>query len=166
MDSCNNITGATLNPYNLNLSPGGSSGGEGASIGFKAAAIGIGTDIGGSIRGPAAFCGTYGYRPTTQRTPMKGLFAAGTGQESIRAALGPLANTLEDCELFMKAVLDQNPWEEDIGLVPVPWRSITAPAKMTIGIMRDDGCVKFWSIYPPTNLSAGSFVHIHQYFVL
>jgi Asp-tRNA(Asn)/Glu-tRNA(Gln) amidotransferase A subunit family amidase len=82
LDCNNNIYGRTLNPHNLNLTPGGSSGGEGASLGFRCAAIGIGSDIGGSIRAPAAFCGVYGLRPSMLRNPWQGVSLAGEGQES------------------------------------------------------------------------------------
>jgi amidase len=82
---------------------------SGASLGFKCAAIGIGTDIGGFIRAPAAFNGTYGFRPTALRMPYKGVILAGDGQKSIRCVIGPLANSIEDMELFMKTVIDQEP---------------------------------------------------------
>lgn len=61
MDSGNNITGFTKNPYNLLLSSGGSSSGEGAVVSFGGSVLGVGSDIGGSIRSPAAFSGCHGY---------------------------------------------------------------------------------------------------------
>lgn len=63
--------GRTLNPFNVNLSAGGSSGGEGALVALKGSVLGVGTDIGGSIRCPSAFCGIYGFKPTTCILPMK-----------------------------------------------------------------------------------------------
>ncbi|KAJ5778297.1 hypothetical protein N7520_001543 [Penicillium odoratum] len=139
----NNITGATLNPYNRTLTPGGSSGGEGASTGFKCAPLGIGTDIGGSIRCPAAFCGSYGFRPTAMRNPLAGAKVAAIGQETIHGVIGPLASSsLEDIELFQKAVLDQEPWDVETSLVPVPWKTVTPTRSMTVGIMWDDGIVR------------------------
>ncbi|KAJ5734292.1 hypothetical protein N7493_003078 [Penicillium malachiteum] len=139
----NNITGATLNPYNRTLTPGGSSGGEGASTGFKCSPLGIGTDIGGSIRVPAAFCGSYGFRPTSMRLPRAGLKVAASGQETINGVVGPLASSsLEDIELFQKAVLDQEPWDTETSLAPVPWKTVTPNRNVTVGIMWDDGCVR------------------------
>ncbi|PYH47216.1 amidase [Aspergillus saccharolyticus JOP 1030-1] len=136
----NNLTGTTLNPYNRTLSPGGSSGGEGASTGFKCAPLGVGTDIGGSIRCPAAFCGSYGFRPTALRNPMLGIKAPEPGQEAIRGVVGPLASqNVADLELFQRAVLDQEPWEIDTSLPPVPWRRVQPTKEMTVGIMWDDG---------------------------
>ncbi|TVY81435.1 putative amidase [Lachnellula suecica] len=145
LDCNNNIYGRTLNPYNLNLTPGGSSGGEGASLGFRCAAIGVGSDIGGSVRAPAAFCGAYGLRPTMLRNPWKGVSLAGEGQESIRCTLGPLTNSLRDIDLFQKSVLDQEPWEEETSLVPIPWRT-TERKDFVVGIMWNDGVAQ---THPP-----------------
>ncbi|KAJ5273541.1 hypothetical protein N7478_008666 [Penicillium angulare] len=139
----NNITGATLNPYNRTLTPGGSSGGEGASTGFKCAPLGIGTDIGGSIRVPAAFCGSYGFRPTSMRVPMAGIQVAAIGQETIHGVVGPLASSsVEDLELFQKAVMDQEPWDDETSLVPVPWKTVAPSREITVAIMWDDGVVR------------------------
>ncbi len=71
-ETINNIVGYTTNPKNQNLSAGGSSGGEGALISLKGSPVGFGTDIGGSIRIPAAFCGLYGLRPSAGRMPYEG----------------------------------------------------------------------------------------------
>ncbi|KAJ5675727.1 hypothetical protein N7462_008624 [Penicillium macrosclerotiorum] len=139
----NNITGTTLNPHNRTLTPGGSSGGEGASVGFRCAPLGIGTDIGGSIRCPAAFCGGYGFRPTAMRNPLAGCQVSCIGQETIHGVVGPMASTsIEDLELFQKAVLDQEPWETETSLMPVPWKTVTPTRNMNIAIMWDDGTVR------------------------
>lgn len=64
------------------------------------------------------------------------------GQESIRGVVGPLASrSIEDLELFQRAVVDQEPWDIETSLVPVPWRRVTPTKDMTVGIMWDDGCV-------------------------
>ncbi|EXJ81134.1 hypothetical protein A1O3_07422 [Capronia epimyces CBS 606.96] len=142
LDCNNNITGMTVNPYNRKLSPGGSSGGEGASMGFKCAPLGIGTDIGGSIRGPAAFNGAYGFRPTALRMPYDGINLAGDGQESIRCVVGPLAAAgVDDLELFQRAVIDQEPWEIETSLAPLPWKRVAPGKEFTVGILWDDGIV-------------------------
>ncbi|KAL2832439.1 amidase signature domain-containing protein [Aspergillus cavernicola] len=139
----NNLTGTTLNPYNRTLTPGGSSGGEGASMGFKCAPLGIGTDIGGSIRCPAAFCGAYGFRPTARRNPSRGLKLPEPGHESILGVIGPFASqSVEDLELFQRAALDQEPWEVETSLVPAPWKRVEPTKDMTVAIMWDDGCVR------------------------
>lgn len=103
--------------------------------------MGIGTDIGGSVRVPAAFCGAFGLRTTALRNPLKGVIAAGSGQESIRAVISPLANSAEDIDLFQQALLDMEPWEEEVSLVPMPWKRIEPlqVQKLTIGVIWDDG---------------------------
>jgi amidase len=77
--------GRTLNPFNIQLSAGGSSGGEAALVAMKGSVLGVGTDIGGSIRGPAAFCGVYGYKSTSYMLPMKHFIAhAFSAEASLR----------------------------------------------------------------------------------
>ncbi|KAE8348961.1 amidase signature domain-containing protein [Aspergillus coremiiformis] len=139
----NNLTGTTTNPYNRALSPGGSSGGEGASMGFRCAPLGIGTDIGGSIRCPAAFCNAYGFRPTMRRNPTQGIKSPEPGQEAILGVVGPLAaQSLDDLELFQRAVLDASPWDSETSLVPLPWKRVEEKREFTVGIMWDDGIVR------------------------
>ncbi|KAF5013206.1 hypothetical protein FDECE_785 [Fusarium decemcellulare] len=144
IDCSNPIYGTTVNPHNRALTCGGSSGGEGASLGLRCAALGIGTDIGGSVRVPAAFCGAYGLRTTSLRNPYKGVCLAGDGQESVRCVISPLANSVKDLNLFQSAVLDQEPWEVETSLVPLPWKRIEpfAPEQITVGIIWDDGLVR------------------------
>lgn len=74
------------------------------------------------------------------RIPMAGSKAACIGQETIHAVIGPLASSsLDDLELFQKAVLDQEPWDTETSLVPLPWKRVTPTRNMTIAIMWDDG---------------------------
>jgi amidase len=142
VDTSNNITGKTSNPHNLTLSAGGSSGGEGVSLGFKASALGVGTDIGGSIRAPAAFNGVYGLRPSAGRLSLWGFKGAGFGQESCKPVIGPLTGSVEDIDLWMKSVLDQKPWIVDPDLVPLGWRPVEKPKTFTVGLLTDDGYVQ------------------------
>ncbi|KAK6826950.1 hypothetical protein RU639_004614 [Aspergillus parasiticus] len=69
VDSDNNIFGRTVNPWNTMLGAGGSSGGEGALVALYGSPLGVGTDVGGSIRIPSLCCGTYGFKPTASRVP-------------------------------------------------------------------------------------------------
>lgn len=145
LDSNNNIIGRTRNPHNSLLTPGGSSGGEGACVAARGSAIGVGTDIGGSIRAPAAFSGTFGLRPTSRRISCFGGVSSGKGQESVVAVAGPLANTVDDIELFMKAYINEGkPWDDDQWCIPIPWRAVEKPnpKDVTVAIMYDDGQVK------------------------
>lgn len=140
LDCANNITGATRNPWDRRLSPGGSSGGEGVAVGAGCSVLGVGTDIGGSIRAPAAFGNCYGLRPTALRVPTLGQVGLTAGQESIRGVAGPLAGSVEGLEVFMRSVLAQEPWEHETTLVPVPWRTdVELTHDFTVGLMLDDG---------------------------
>jgi amidase len=93
-ETFNHVFGRTTNPYNRYLTPGGSSGGEGALVAMKGSPLGVGTDIDGSLRIPSAFCGLYTLRPSYERLPYYGAVNALEGQESISSVLGPMANTL------------------------------------------------------------------------
>lgn len=145
LDSNNNIIGRTRNPYNSLLTPGGSSGGEGACVSGRGSAIGVGTDIGGSIRAPAAFSGCYGLRPTSRRISCFGGVSSGKGQESVVAVCGPITNSVDDIELFMKSYINEGkPWDDDPWCIPVIWRDLPKPnpKNITVAIMFDDGLVK------------------------
>lgn len=144
LDSWNNITGRARNPHNLMLSPGGSSSGEGAVVAMMGSSMGVGSDIGGSIRAPAGFCGVWGLRPTQKRISMKNTIGAFKGFEAVVCVIGPLARYAEDIDLWMKSVIGQKPWLLDCNVVPVPWRTVEkpTPSSLKIGIIDDDGVVK------------------------
>ena len=122
LETSSNIYGVTLNPYYTNLTSGGSSGGEGALLGIRGSCLGIGTDIGGSIRSPAANQGLFGFKPTSYRLPLVGFAATMLGQEQIVPVIGPLSTSLEGIKIFMKTLIDQKPWLYEPSLVPMPWR--------------------------------------------
>lgn len=146
LDSINNITGRGRNAYKTSLSPGGSSSGEGALIGMRGSPLGVGSDIGGSIRSPAAFNGIWGLKPSTKRLSMARCFAPfeDTYPETIGCALGPMSNSVDDLELFMKNYVAAEPWKYDQDSLPIPWREVPTPkpSDLTIGIVYDDGVVK------------------------
>lgn len=102
-ESDNPIWGPTRNPWRADRAPGGSSGGEAAAVAAGISAMGIGTDIGGSVRVPAAYCGVPGLKPTTGRWSMVGALGSMPGQEAIRSQCGPIARTVEDLALVMRA---------------------------------------------------------------
>ena len=121
-ETVNNILGYTWNPKNRNLSSGGSSGGEGALIGLRGSPIGFGTDIGGSIRIPAAFNGLYGLRPSSGRLPYEGLANSMDGQNTVLSVVGPLSHSAASLRLVTKALLAQEPWLVDPLVHEIPWR--------------------------------------------
>jgi len=71
-ESMNDVYGRVCNPWNKTKYAGGSSGGEGAAVAARLSPLGIGSDIGGSIRIPAALCGVYGFKPTSFRSILSG----------------------------------------------------------------------------------------------
>lgn len=142
MLECESLThGRTVNPFNSDLTCGGSSGGEGAINGIHASPVGLGSDIGGSIRCPSAFNGIYGMRTTLGRLPTADYFSCQMGSESILSVTGPLTRSLETLELLLKTVIDSKPWLIDPSLSPVEWKGPTSTKKLRIGIMRSDGLV-------------------------
>lgn len=148
LETSNNLYGVTVNPFNSQLTSGGSSGGEGALIALRGSCLGLGTDIGGSIRSPAANCGLYGLRPSSYRIPVSGWSATMLSQEQIIAVLGPLSTSLEGVKLFMKTVINGKPWLNEPSLVPIPWRDqesyLEKPSgkKLKIGVIWHDCVVK------------------------
>ena len=121
-ETVNNIIGYTFNPKNRHLSAGGSSGGEGALMGLRGSPVGFGSDIGGSIRVPAAFNGLYGIRPSVGRLPYRGVPISMDGQESIPCVIGPMATTVQSLKRIFQTVLQSEPWIEDPLVLELPWR--------------------------------------------
>ncbi|KAK6540091.1 hypothetical protein TWF694_008921 [Orbilia ellipsospora] len=142
LDSINHIFGRTLNPLNRKLTAGGSSGGEGALIGFRGSLLGIGSDVGGSIRVPAMCNGLYGVKPTSHRYnshagtefTKPGSFGIG-----LSFSTGPIATSLRSCELLMKVVSDAKLWDIEPQTTSAPWRTIeTTPRPMRFLILPTD----------------------------
>lgn len=110
----NNLHGQTLNPRNLDVTPGGSSGGAASAVAAGICAIGHGTDIAGSVRYPAYACGVHGLRPSLGRVPAYN--ASGPDRfiaAQLMAVSGPIARTIEDIELalrVMSAPSALDPW--------------------------------------------------------
>lgn len=98
-ESDNPVYGRTNNPWNLDRTCGGSSGGEGAIIAAGGAPLGLGTDIGGSVRMPAHFCGIVGLKPTTGRLNDMGRYSVPVGQRAIPSQIGVLARQVADVAL-------------------------------------------------------------------
>ncbi|TIA60729.1 glutamyl-tRNA amidotransferas-like protein subunit A [Aureobasidium pullulans] len=148
-ETVNNITGRSVNPRNKHLSPGGSSGGEGANVGIRGGIIGVGTDIGGSIRVPSAFNFLYGLRPSHGRLPYGKMANSMEGQETVHSVVGPITHSVPDMRLFVQSVLEQEPWKHDSKVIPMPWRQSEHDAavkkitsdKLTLGFFNNDGVV-------------------------
>ncbi|KAJ4184750.1 hypothetical protein NW767_013046 [Fusarium falciforme] len=147
LETSNNIYGATVHPMNRKLTVGGSSGGEVALMAMKGSPLGVGGDIGGSIRVPAALNGIYGLLPSPGRISGEGVMIPTSGCDSIVGTLGPFARSLRDLELFCNAYSSSSPWIEDIFLVPSDilspaiGRQLDPSASLRVGILLDDGVV-------------------------
>lgn len=143
LEPVNPLWGRSTNPHNRNVITGGSSSGEGGLVAARGSPLGIGTDIGGSIRGPSAFNGIYGIKPTSMRVPLLGTSTLIGGQESIRSVGGPMGSSVEDLDLAMRVILGGKPWEHDPFVVNVGWREeekrSTMGRKLTVGYFLDNG---------------------------
>ena len=124
--SCeNSALGVTRNPYDLERVPGGSSGGSAAAVAAFEAALGMGSDTGGSIREPAAFCNLVGFKPTYGRVSRYGLIAFASSLDQI----GPLTRTVEDAALMYDAMAGHDPMDST---------SIERPVEPTASELRTD----------------------------
>lgn len=95
-EGMNNVFGCTLNPHKLSLTPSGSSSGEGALVGFRGSPLGVGSDIGGSVRAPSLCCGAFGFKPTVDRLPWGGQqHLIPKGWPGVLPSLGPMRKALE-----------------------------------------------------------------------
>ncbi|RXN34815.1 fatty-acid amide hydrolase 1 [Labeo rohita] len=140
-DCGNPIFGQTLNPYNLQKTPGGSSGGEGALIGGGGSILGIGTDIGGSVRIPASFCGICAFKPTSKRLSLQGISSCVRGQKSVLSSAGPLGRDVESVALCMQALLCQDMFSLDPTVPPIPFNQevYESSEPLRIGYYENDG---------------------------
>ena len=154
LDSHNNVFGRVRNPSHSGLTPGGSSGGEGALVSMRGSPLGIGTDVGGSIRIPALCNGLYGVKPSHGRVPyagQEGGLAPGSSKLGIEATAGPIAHSMRDCEMLLAAIGASRPWVFDPDVVPQSWEQqasihtiLPAPGNrlkpaLRIGIVSTDG---------------------------
>ncbi|EMC97189.1 hypothetical protein BAUCODRAFT_32930 [Baudoinia panamericana UAMH 10762] len=140
-ESVNNCYGRTVNPLNRALTSGGSSGGESALIAMHGSPLGLGTDIGGSLRIPAACTGIFTIRPSYGRFPHFDARTGMAGQEAIGSVHGPMARSVADLRLFTENVANYGPWLKDPKCIPLPWRTVQLKPKLKIAVLWDNGMV-------------------------
>ncbi|KKP03942.1 hypothetical protein THAR02_03924 [Trichoderma harzianum] len=146
-DSDNNVFGRTLNPRNASMTAGGSTGGEGALLALRGSVLGVGTDIGGSIRVPSICNGIYGMKPSSGVIPHGGtreLTVPGT--DGVRSSVGPMATTFRDCALLLKTIMQADTWKYDSNVISLSWRDLKPSKRLRIGLVEDDG---FYTPVPP-----------------
>ena len=108
--------GATRNPWDLECTPGGSSGGSAACIAARQATAALGTDTGGSIRQPASHCGCVGLKPTYGRVSRYGVIAYASSLDQV----GPVTRNVTDCAVMLGAVAGHDPLDSTSVQLPVP----------------------------------------------
>ena len=135
----NLLYGRTNSPWDLERTPGGSSGGEAAAIAAGMSAGGAGSDGGGSIRVPAHFTGICGLKPTPGRIPSTGHYPVSAGPFASIGVVGPMARTVGDLKALFEVM--QGPDSGDTNAAPVPlrWGDEAETRKLCIGYFEDDG---------------------------
>ena len=119
----NLLYGRTNSPWDLERTPGGSSGGEAAAIAAGMSAGGVGSDGGGSIRVPAHFSGICGLKPTPGRVPSTGHFPPSGGPFSLLGVVGPMARTVEDLQILFEVMQGLDDGDACAAPVPMRWPS-------------------------------------------
>lgn len=140
-ETANLLHGRTNNPWDLERTPGGSSGGESAAIAAGLSAGGLGSDSGGSVRVPAHFTGICSLKPTPGRIPGRGHLPPCVGPFSILGAIGPMARTMDDVTMLFCALCGEDP--DDPVSPPISLRVPTLEELRSnaIGFFEDDGLV-------------------------
>jgi amidase len=140
-ETANLLHGATHNPWDLDRSPGGSSGGESAAIAAGLSAAGLGSDSGGSVRVPAHFTGICSLKPTPGRVPGIGHLPPCIGPFSTLGVIGPMARTIGDVALLFRTLSGQDPHDPVSPPVRLREPSLDKLRTPTIGFFEVDGLV-------------------------
>ena len=135
--SYNDIYGTTNNPWNTERVPGGSSGGAAAALAAGLAGLETGSDIGGSIRNPAHFCGVFGHKPTWNLLPPRGHATPGVLSPSDISVIGPLARSAADLEVAVRAMAGPDEIASRGLRVELPTLD-KAPDALRVAVWRDD----------------------------
>lgn len=135
----NLLYGRTNNPWDLERTPGGSSGGEAAAIAAGMSAGGVGSDGGGSIRVPAHFSGICGLKPTPGRIPSTGHYPESGGPFSLLGVVGPMARTVGDLKLLFEVMQGPDDGDPCAAPVAVRWPEEEQVKKLRIAYFEDDG---------------------------
>jgi amidase len=135
----NLVYGQTKNPYDLERTPGGSSGGEAAIIAAAGSPFGLGTDIGDSIRSPSHYCGIAGIKPTSRRVPETGMLGAFPFFMATWNAIGPMARHVEDLELVLRVISGPDGADDNTVQAPLLPVSEVPLDQLRVAYFIDDG---------------------------
>ncbi len=135
----NLLQGRTNNPWDLERTPGGSSGGESAAIAACLSAAGVGSDGGGSIRVPAHFTGICGLKPTPGRIPATGHFPASAGPFAQLGVVGPMARTVEDLRVMFEVMAGPDVGDPCAAPVAIRWPSTAEARRLRVGYFEQGG---------------------------
>ena len=135
--SANPVFGRTSNPWDPTRTAGGSSGGSAAAVASGMTPIDVGSDLVGSLRQPASFCGVYALRTTEHRVPLTGFFRTPDGAPRpvrIMLSLGPMARDLDDLELALSVISGPDGLDGDVPPVPLNRRDPVGPADLRVAV--------------------------------
>jgi amidase len=157
--SYNPVYGTTNNPWDTSRTPGGSSGGAAAALAAGLTGLELGSDIGGSIRNPAHYCGVFGHKPTYGIAPPRGQALYGNVATSDISVIGPLARSAEDLTLALDIVAGPDPVEAAVWRLDLAAPRGKALTDYRIAVMLDDPIARSitrcrtsssaWSIFSP-----------------
>jgi Asp-tRNA(Asn)/Glu-tRNA(Gln) amidotransferase A subunit family amidase len=135
----NLLYGRTNNPWDMERTPGGSSGGEAAAIAAGMSAGGVGSDGGGSIRVPAHFSGICGLKPTPGRIPATRHYPTSAGPFALIGVVGPMARTADDLKILFEAMQGADDGDACSAPVPLRWLGEEEVRRLKVGYFEDDG---------------------------
>lgn len=135
----NDVYGRTSNPYDLDRTPGGSSGGPGAIVAAGGSPFDIGSDTGDSIRQPSHVCGIAGLKPTSGRVPRTGHWPGFEGILESLTQLGPMARRVEDLALLLPIIAGPDGEDPHVAPVPLGDPSAVAVDRLRVAVFTDNG---------------------------
>ncbi len=142
IEAFNRVYGRTNNPWDLSRTSGGSSGGEAALVASGASPVGLGTDIGGSIRIPSGMCGTVGHKPSGRLVPNTGIWPGLAGPRSAYHVAGPIGRSVDDLDAVLLVIAGPDGVDgemRDSGVGPldaVPWSRVRVLPLFAMGRVR------------------------------
>ncbi|KAG9088995.1 hypothetical protein FRC06_001750 [Ceratobasidium sp. 370] len=157
----NPLWGRTDNPYNPHYSSGGSSGGEAAVLRFSGSALGLGSDVGGSLRIPTAYCGVFSLKPTDQRFSGRGAVGCVPGFVGITTVYGPMARSVADIKRACELYFGRPSTTPSVSLPPVKYRAdLDFNRPLRIGYFKTAFIRAISSFFVKLFINDPSFAHV------